>query len=84
MATSLIAQRYAKAIFELSVEMNVVEDVKSDMELIQSVCSSNKDFIHLLKSPVIRPNKKIIVLEDINVTRKCQAEFEGIWEGTQS
>jgi len=63
MATLLIAQRYAKAIFDLSVEMNVVEDVRSDMELIQSVCSSNKDFRLLLKSPVIRPDKKIIVLE---------------------
>jgi F-type H+-transporting ATPase subunit delta len=62
MATSLIAQRYAKAIFDLSLEMNVVEEVKSDMEIILSVCSSNKDFMQLLKSPVIRPDKKMKVL----------------------
>ena len=65
MGTLLIAQRYAKALFDLSVEMNVVEDVKSDMELILSVCSSNKDFMLMLKSPVIRHEKKISVIEKV-------------------
>ena len=65
MSTLLIAQRYAKALFDLSVEMNVVEEVKSDMDLILSVCSSNKDFSLMLKSPVIRHEKKIIVIEKV-------------------
>jgi len=63
MPHSLIAQRYAKAIFELALEMNVVEEAKSDMDLISSICASNKDFILLLKSPVIRPDKKVKVME---------------------
>ncbi|MEN8224676.1 MAG: ATP synthase F1 subunit delta [Bacteroidota bacterium] len=63
MPSSLIAQRYAKAIFELALEMNVVEEVKADMELISSVSSSSKDFVLLLKSPVIRAEKKIKVME---------------------
>lgn len=65
MYNSLIAQRYAKAIFDLALELNVVEEVKADMELIHSVCVSNKDFALMLKSPVIRPEKKIKVIEAV-------------------
>lgn len=62
MPNSIIAQRYAKAIFDLALEMNVIEETKADMELIFSVCTANKDFVQLLKSPVIRAEKKIQVM----------------------
>jgi len=65
MPNSLIAKRYAKALFELALELNVVEETKSDMELIMSVCSSNKDFTQLLRSPVIRTEKKQNVISAI-------------------
>ena len=65
MNTSLIAQRYAKAIFDLALEMNVVEEVKDDMELIHTVCADSHDLRLMLKSPVIRPEKKMKVLEEI-------------------
>lgn len=63
MPHSLIAQRYAKAIFSLALETNVVEEVKSDMEFIASVCASNRDFTLMLKSPVIRVDKKMKVMK---------------------
>ena len=65
MHNTLIAQRYAKAIFDLALERNVVEDVKSDMELIYSVCLASSDFKLMLKSPVIRPEKKINVIKAV-------------------
>jgi F-type H+-transporting ATPase subunit delta len=68
----LIAKRYAKALFELALEMNVLEEVKSDMELIHSVCISNKDFRQFLKSPVIRPEKKLKVLNTLFNDRICE------------
>lgn len=58
MPSSIIARRYAKALFDLALEMNIVEEVKADMELLRSVCETNKDFVQLLKSPIIRPVKK--------------------------
>lgn len=58
MPGSLIAKRYAKALFDLSLELNVIEDTKADMELLLSVCESNSDFNNMLKSPVIRSEKK--------------------------
>ena len=65
MHNSLISKRYAKAIFDFALEMNVVEEVKADMELVFSVCSSNKDFTLMLKSPVIRVEKKNKVIEAV-------------------
>jgi F-type H+-transporting ATPase subunit delta len=62
MPNSLIAQRYAKAIFDLVLEKNMIEETKADMELIFSVCTTNKDFALMLKSPVIRAEKKIKVM----------------------
>ena len=65
MPGSLIAKRYAKALFDLSLELNVIEDTKADMELIISVCDSNDDFNQLLRSPVIRSDKKQKVIDAI-------------------
>lgn len=63
MPGTLIAKRYAKALFDFSLEMNKVEDVKADMELLLSVCESNADFRQLLRSPVIRAEKKQQVMK---------------------
>ncbi len=65
MASSLIAKRYAKALIGLAIELNVVEETKADMELVLSICQSNKDFVQMLKSPVIRIDKKQKVLKVI-------------------
>lgn len=72
MANSLIAKRYAKALFELALEMDVLEEVKNDMELIRSICISNQDFRQLLKSPIIRPEKKLNVLEAVFKGQVCE------------
>lgn len=65
MAHSLIAKRYAKAVFELALELNTVEEVRTDMELILTVCKENKDFTQLLKSPVIKADKKMKILKSV-------------------
>lgn len=63
MPGTLIAKRYAKALFDFSLEMNKVEEVKADMELLLSVCESNADFRLMLRSPVIRAEKKQQVMK---------------------
>ncbi len=65
MHNTIIPQRYAKAVFELALEMNLLEEIKADMELISSVCADNKDFIRMLNSPVIRTDKKIKILKSV-------------------
>ena len=63
MLDSIIAERYAKALFELALENKKLEEVKNDMELLLDVVRTSAEFRHLLVSPVIRPDKKIGVLD---------------------
>jgi F-type H+-transporting ATPase subunit delta len=65
MLDSLIAERYAKSLFELSLETGKLEQVRKDMDLMLDVCANNKDFRQMLTSPVIRPDKKIAVMDAI-------------------
>lgn len=65
MKETKIANRYAKALFELAVETNKLEEVKADAELVYEVCNENKDFILMLRSPVIKPSKKVTILNGI-------------------
>ncbi len=65
MHNTIIAKRYAKAVFELALEMNLLEEIKTDMEFISSICAGNKDFIGMLNSPVIRTDKKIKILKSV-------------------
>ena len=60
-----IANRYAKALFDLALELGQVEKVREDAQLIKGVCHTNKDFVFMLRSPVIRADKKILVLKEI-------------------
>jgi F-type H+-transporting ATPase subunit delta len=65
MLDSIIAERYAKSLFELAHESGKLEQVRKDMELVIDVCLQNRDFRHMLLSPVIRPEKKIMVMDAV-------------------
>jgi len=65
MLHSIIAERYAKSLFELALLTGKLEQVRKDMDLLIDVCLNNKDFRQLLVSPVIRPDKKIAVMDAI-------------------
>jgi F-type H+-transporting ATPase subunit delta len=65
MLDSIIAERYAKALFDLAIENKKLEQVKKDMELMLDLTGTSKDFRHLLVSPVIKPAKKTGVLDTI-------------------
>jgi F-type H+-transporting ATPase subunit delta len=65
MLDSIISERYAKALFELSLESGKLETVKRDMDLLVEVAEGSREFRHLLVNPVIRPDKKYGVLAEI-------------------
>jgi F-type H+-transporting ATPase subunit delta len=60
-----LAGRYAKSLIDLAVERNQLEDVYNDIKYLQAICKSNKDFVNLLKSPVIPGDKKAAILTQI-------------------
>ena len=59
------ASRYVKSLLSLAVEQNALEEVHKDMQLIDSICGSNHDFKAMLKSPIIRHEKKLDILAKI-------------------
>ncbi len=60
-----VARRYAMALFELAIEMKVEEQVFADAELIIDVCEQSKDFVFMLRSPIIKDAKKLAIIKDI-------------------
>ena len=61
MVVSYIAIPYAKALFEISVDKNQLEETVKDMRIIAGIVESNKDFRMMLKSPVISEAKKKMI-----------------------
>lgn len=64
MNDSKISVRYAKALFNLANENNVVESVKNDVVLLNEVCSDVL-FNDFLNSPIIPISKKVKIFEGI-------------------
>jgi len=65
MSYSKITLRYAAAFFELTEERKMIESTSNDMVLLNSVCSSNRDFVQMIKNPVVHIDKKKKIIEKI-------------------
>ena len=61
----LVATRYAKSLLQLANEKGQLEKVYADMQLVESVCEQNKEFINFLKSPIIKMDKKVAVIKEV-------------------
>jgi F-type H+-transporting ATPase subunit delta len=62
---SKVASRYAKSLFDLSIEKGSVEKVYADMKLVATTCQENHDLRVLLKSPIVKSDKKLDVFKAI-------------------
>jgi F-type H+-transporting ATPase subunit delta len=65
MSNYSIASRYNKSLIDLAIELDILEDVHKDMLLVDKVIRENREFVMLLKSPVIGHQKKSAVLREI-------------------
>ncbi|MFL5808083.1 MAG: ATP synthase F1 subunit delta, partial [Flavisolibacter sp.] len=54
-----VASRYAKSILDLAVERGQLEEVYKDMLYLQQLNQGSKEFLSLLRSPVVKPDTKI-------------------------
>lgn len=61
----IVANRYAKSLLQLAAEKGQLEKVFADMQFVQSVYNSNKDFVTFLNSPIIKTDKKLAVLKGV-------------------
>jgi F-type H+-transporting ATPase subunit delta len=64
-----LATRYAKSLIGLAQERGELEIVYKDMQFLQSICKSNPDFVNLLRSPVVKADKKDAIITAITQGR---------------
>ncbi|PJJ75110.1 ATP synthase F1 subcomplex delta subunit [Thermoflavifilum aggregans] len=65
MNNPLIASRYAKSLIELAQSMGQLEAVYQDARLLNQICKESRQWVTFLKSPVIKPDKKEKVVEQL-------------------
>jgi len=65
MNESIISVRYTKALFLLAKDKGLLNEVKTDMEIIFSVMSENDDLKLVFQNPVLKPTKKQEIVSEI-------------------
>jgi F-type H+-transporting ATPase subunit delta len=75
---SKIGVRYAKALLLVSVEQNILDEVRNDMLFIDKISSTVPDFNLVMNSPIIRPSEKIAILKSAISTFVSETSFKFI------
>lgn len=60
-----VANRYAKSLLRLSLENGELETAHKDMQMVAELCDTSKELDVFLKSPIVKTDKKLSVLEEI-------------------
>jgi F-type H+-transporting ATPase subunit delta len=60
-----VAYRYARSIMELSRDRGLLDATQDDMLLVANTCNESRELQVLLKSPVVKGDKKARILERI-------------------
>lgn len=60
-----LAGRYAKSLIDLATEQDQLETVYADMLFLQSVCRQSREFVTLLRSPVVNADRKNSIVNAI-------------------
>ena len=60
-----LASRYAKSLIDLAVERGELEKIFADMQWLQQVLKSSPEFANLLRSPIVKADKKKQVVDAI-------------------
>jgi len=66
----LISDRYASALYDLASEKKLVDTVLDDLLFIQSMIKNNKDLKLVIKSPLIKSNDKLVILQNVLKSKK--------------
>jgi F-type H+-transporting ATPase subunit delta len=60
-----LAARYAKSLIDLATEKGQIENVYADMEYLQALTRQSREFANLLRSPIIKADKKISIVQAV-------------------
>ena len=67
MRNTRATSRYAKSLLELAKEQNTLELCKTDMASVVSLCQNSRELVLLLKSPVVKTDKKLAIIAEVFV-----------------
>ncbi|HEY4149427.1 MAG TPA: ATP synthase F1 subunit delta, partial [Chitinophagaceae bacterium] len=57
-----LAGRYAKSLIDLATERSQLEVVYKDALYLQALCKASREFVVILRSPVIKADKKLKIV----------------------
>jgi F-type H+-transporting ATPase subunit delta len=60
-----LAGRYAKSLIDLAIEKGQLDAIYNDMLVLQAACNGSKELVNLLKSPIIKADKKDKIMDAI-------------------
>ena len=67
MRNTRATSRYAKSLLELAKEQNTLQPCKTDMASVVSLCQNSRELVLLLKSPVVKTDKKLAIIAEVFV-----------------
>ncbi|TLU87409.1 MAG: F0F1 ATP synthase subunit delta [Chlorobium sp.] len=65
MSTLIASRRYASALFSAAVEGGFLDQIVEELDVIKGVLHNSRDLVHALRSPLVKGDKKIHILEEI-------------------
>ncbi|HXS54926.1 MAG TPA: ATP synthase F1 subunit delta [Hanamia sp.] len=60
-----LAGRYAKSLIDIATDLKQLDPVHNDILLLKSIADSSRDFVLMLNSPIINPDKKYKIISAI-------------------
>ncbi|MBK7882828.1 MAG: ATP synthase F1 subunit delta [Chitinophagaceae bacterium] len=60
-----LATRYAKSLIDLATELNQLDAISTDMKWLHKICKTNPDFVAVLRSPIIKADKKEKIIQAV-------------------
>ena len=67
-----LASRYAKSLLDLALERGQLEEVYADMLYLQQLTTVSRDFLNLLRSPIVSSEKKLTAIDAVVSTKVSQ------------
>lgn len=65
MSNPRLAHRYAKSVLDLAIEKGELEKVYEDMLYLQQLTKKSREFLNVLRSPIITNEKKQAVIDAV-------------------
>ena len=65
MSSLIASRRYASALLSAAEEGNFLDQIVEELQVIKEVLEHSRDLVHALRSPLVKGDKKIHILEEV-------------------